>query len=119
MPGPNIGNFYGREIDMSSPESKNLFNAIAGADPRFIEMLGEYRTGKSMEPPRGNWDYTANTQRSEHEGAFLDWYINQMRKNVDSQRGFSGGDVQLPGPSSPGTVGESGDLLRNLLDQSG
>jgi hypothetical protein len=106
-----IGN---KQMDMNSPETKQLFFAIASGDPRLVQLMGDFRTGKETDPPRGSMNYTTGEARDPDEAAILQWYMDQMRKNIGSQPGYAAGGTRMTAPS---TVGEASDLLGNLLGQ--
>ena len=121
MPNPYMTTIGSQEMDMSSPEAKQLFFAIASADPRFVQLMGDFRTGKAADPPRGAMNYTTQEERDPHEAAVLQWYMDQMKKNVMRQRNMSGQEVvnvpEYYNTPLPNTAGEQNPLLQNLLSQ--
>ena len=120
MPGPMMTTAGGTEMDMSSPEAKQLFYAIAAGDPRFVQLMGDYRTGKAADPPSGSYNYTAGADRTPSEAEILQWYLDRLKMNVQGQR-VAPGKVMPTKPEYsgelPGTAGEANPLLQELLGQ--
>jgi hypothetical protein len=123
MPEPR-GTFWGKEYVYGSPEFSQKLSGTIGKSPDFWNAIGDYRTGKG-ELPSAGYDFLLKSARDEETARFVQFYLDNLRDSMTGPRGKEHVaaptrlGLEQPGVSgNPGTVGESDEMLRNLLSGS-